>query len=114
MEVGDVEVQGTRVRVQTWGEQAGKPLFYWHGGGGGSEEAPVLAPPLVAAGYTLFAVEAPGYGGSPALDPEGYVFVHGELWRARPAGNEPLRPGQRVRVASIGPELTLVVEPVRE
>ena len=42
------------------------------------------------------------------------VFVHGELWRARPAGDEPLRPGQRVRVASIGPELTLVVEPVSE
>ena len=42
------------------------------------------------------------------------VFVQGELWRARPAGGEPLRPGQRVRVASVGPELTLVVEPVSE
>jgi membrane-bound serine protease (ClpP class) len=42
------------------------------------------------------------------------VFVHGELWRARPAGDEPLRPGQRVRVASVGPELTLIVEPVAE
>ena len=42
------------------------------------------------------------------------VFVNGELWRAQTAGDEPLRPGQRVRVASIGPELTLVVEPVRE
>jgi membrane-bound serine protease (ClpP class) len=42
------------------------------------------------------------------------VFVQGELWRARPAGDEPLRPGQRVRVASVGPELTLVVEPVSE
>jgi len=42
------------------------------------------------------------------------VFVQGELWRARPAGAEPLRPGQRVRVASVGPELTLVVEPVSE
>jgi membrane-bound serine protease (ClpP class) len=40
------------------------------------------------------------------------VFVQGELWRARPAGDEPLRPGQRVRVTSVGPELTLVVEPV--
>jgi pimeloyl-ACP methyl ester carboxylesterase len=73
MDVGDVEVQGTRVRVRTWGAGAGRPLFYWHGGGGGSEEAPVLAPPLVAAGYALFAVDAPGYGASPALEPEGYA-----------------------------------------
>jgi pimeloyl-ACP methyl ester carboxylesterase len=73
VEVGYVEVQGTRVRVQTWGDAAGKPLFYWHGGGGGSEEAPVLAPPLVAAGYTLLAVDAPGYGASPALEPERYA-----------------------------------------
>jgi membrane-bound serine protease (ClpP class) len=40
------------------------------------------------------------------------VFVHGELWRARPAGGAPLRPGQRVRIASVGPELVLEVEPV--
>src|SRR6187200_2509440 len=74
MEVSDVEVQGTRVRVETWGEEAGKPLFYWHGGGGGSEETPVLGPPLGAAGYTLYAVDAPGYGGSPALQPEDYAL----------------------------------------
>ena len=74
MEVGDVEVQGARVRVGTWGEETGKPLFYWHGGGGGSEEAPVLGPPLEAAGYTLYAVDAPGYGGSPALEPEEYAL----------------------------------------
>jgi membrane protein implicated in regulation of membrane protease activity len=42
------------------------------------------------------------------------VFVQGELWRARPAGDKPLRPGQRVRVASVGPELTLIVEPVAD
>jgi membrane-bound serine protease (ClpP class) len=42
------------------------------------------------------------------------VFVHGELWRARPVDGEPLRPGQRVRVADVGPELTLLVEPVAE
>jgi membrane-bound serine protease (ClpP class) len=40
------------------------------------------------------------------------VFVHGELWRARPAGGESLRPGQPVRVAGVGPDLTLEVEPV--
>jgi membrane-bound serine protease (ClpP class) len=38
------------------------------------------------------------------------VFVHGELWRARPADGQPLRPGQRVRVAGVGPELILEVE----
>jgi membrane-bound serine protease (ClpP class) len=42
------------------------------------------------------------------------VFVHGELWRARPAEGAPLRPGQRVRVAGVGPELVLEVEPVPE
>ena len=40
------------------------------------------------------------------------VFVHGELWRARTAFGEPLRPGQRVRVTGVGPELVLEVEPV--
>jgi membrane-bound serine protease (ClpP class) len=40
------------------------------------------------------------------------VFVHGELWRARPRSGGTLRPGQQVRVASVGPELVLEVEPV--
>ena len=42
------------------------------------------------------------------------VFVHGELWRARPANGEPLRPGQRIRVAAVDPALVLDVEPVGE
>ncbi len=37
------------------------------------------------------------------------VFVHGELWRARPTDGEPLRPGQQVQVAGIGPDLSLDV-----
>ena len=40
------------------------------------------------------------------------VFVHGELWRARGRNGEHLKPGQRVRVAGVGPELVLEVEPV--
>jgi membrane-bound serine protease (ClpP class) len=40
------------------------------------------------------------------------VFVHGELWRARPRGGQLLKPGQQVRVAEVGPELVLEVEPV--
>jgi membrane-bound serine protease (ClpP class) len=39
----------------------------------------------------------------------GYVFVDGELWRARTADGEALAPGQRVRVASVDDGLELVV-----
>jgi membrane-bound serine protease (ClpP class) len=37
------------------------------------------------------------------------VFVHGELWRARTADGEPLRPGEQIRVSGVGPELVLEV-----
>jgi membrane protein implicated in regulation of membrane protease activity len=40
------------------------------------------------------------------------VFVQGELWRAKPIANGPLRPGQRVRVAGVDPGLVLEVEPL--
>jgi membrane-bound serine protease (ClpP class) len=40
------------------------------------------------------------------------VFVHGELWRAKPVADGPLRPGQRVRVAGVDPGLVLEVEPL--
>ena len=41
---------------------------------------------------------------------DGLVFVNGELWRARTAGGETLRPGERVRVESLD-GLTLTVTP---
>jgi len=40
------------------------------------------------------------------------VFVHGELWRARAADGEPLRPGEQIRVSGVDPELVLEVEHV--
>lgn len=40
------------------------------------------------------------------------VFVHGELWRAKPVADGPLRPGQRVRVSGVDPGLVLEVEPL--
>jgi membrane-bound ClpP family serine protease len=45
-----------------------------------------------------------------ALDPDGQVLLGGALWRARLAGGEPLRPGDRVTVEAID-GLTLTVRP---
>jgi len=45
-----------------------------------------------------------------ALDPEGLVFVHGELWRARTIG-ESVEPGEAVRVDGLDDGLTLTVSP---
>ena len=45
---------------------------------------------------------------------DGQVFVNGELWRARPAGDEPLRRGTKVRVDAVDPSLVLDVRPVDE
>ena len=42
------------------------------------------------------------------------VFVNGELWRARPAGEGPLRRGTKVRVDAVDPGLVLDVSPVEE
>jgi pimeloyl-ACP methyl ester carboxylesterase len=67
-----VEVEGARILVRRWEDGGGDPVLFWHGGGGASEEIPKLAPFLVAAGRSVYAPDAPGYGGSPALDPSGY------------------------------------------
>ncbi len=45
------------------------------------------------------------------LDPEGLVFVHGELWRAESTG-DPIRAGESVLVESIRDGLLLRVRPV--
>ena len=73
MELSDVDVRGTRIRVQRWGDGSGPPILYWHGGGGGCDESPALAPPLVEAGYTIHALDAPGYGESSRLERDDYA-----------------------------------------
>ena len=46
-----------------------------------------------------------------SLDPDGYVLVHGELWRAR-TDDPPVAAGEPVRVAAIGDDLVLEVRRV--
>jgi membrane-bound serine protease (ClpP class) len=45
---------------------------------------------------------------------DGLVFVNGELWKARLANGESLRPGTKVRVEAVDPALVLDVRPVDE
>jgi pimeloyl-ACP methyl ester carboxylesterase len=68
-----VDAGGTKVFVRRWGEADAPAVFYWHGGGGGSTEWPEIAPVLAAAGYSVYAPEAPGYGRSPRLEPGQYL-----------------------------------------
>jgi membrane-bound ClpP family serine protease len=44
----------------------------------------------------------------------GQVFVNGELWRARPAGEVPLRRGTKVRVDGVDSSLVLDVSPAAD
>jgi membrane-bound serine protease (ClpP class) len=48
-----------------------------------------------------------------ALDPEGVVFVHGELWRARTSGGR-IPAARPVRIDAVGDALVLEVSPVAE
>jgi pimeloyl-ACP methyl ester carboxylesterase len=67
-----VEAGGTRLFVRHWGDSEAPAILYWHGGGGGSGEWPEIAPALVDAGFAVYAPDAPGYGDSPLVEPEGY------------------------------------------
>ncbi len=49
-----------------------------------------------------------------ALSPEGLVFVHGEIWRARSSTGETIAAGTPVRVSTMAEGLVLEVEPTEE
>ena len=48
------------------------------------------------------------------LSPEGLVFVHGEIWRARSSTGETIAAGTPVRVSTMAEGLVLEVEPTEE
>ena len=70
--VRTLDVGGTRLAVREWGEPSGRPLVFWHPLGTVTSGAWLteLAPVLVAAGFHAVAVDGPGFGGSPPVDPE--------------------------------------------
>ena len=75
MDVRSVDVAGSSVCVRTWGRPNGIPFVFWHslGFAGNGAFLDVAAPPLVEAGFAPIALDAPGYGGSAALDREEYA-----------------------------------------
>jgi pimeloyl-ACP methyl ester carboxylesterase len=69
-----VRVAGTEIAVREWGEGEAAVLA-WHSLGPAASGATMgeLAPALADTGHRLFAVDAPGFGASPALPPERYA-----------------------------------------
>jgi pimeloyl-ACP methyl ester carboxylesterase len=71
-----IDAGGTSLQVRSWGEDIGRDVLYWHGVGLTSRGGATLgeaAPQLVRDhGLRVVALDAPGFGGSPALEPAHY------------------------------------------
>jgi pimeloyl-ACP methyl ester carboxylesterase len=71
VQAGYVDVGASRLFVRRF-EGGGQSVLYWHGGGGAKDEVPLIAPALEAAGYSVYAPDAPGYGDSAPVEREQY------------------------------------------
>jgi pimeloyl-ACP methyl ester carboxylesterase len=80
----ELTVEGGRLAVREWGEPGGRPLLFWHPLGTVTSGAWLteLAPVLVRHGYRAVAVDGPGFGASPAIDPGqmGVDRLAGLMW----------------------------------
>jgi pimeloyl-ACP methyl ester carboxylesterase len=62
------------MNVHEWGRHGDPPLVFWHSLGPDASGVAIaeIAPVLASSGRHVLAVDAPGFGGSPALAPEDY------------------------------------------
>jgi pimeloyl-ACP methyl ester carboxylesterase len=70
-----VEAGGTSLFVRSWGKPGARPVLCWHGVGLTSLASLRFAeagPLLAAQGFHVLALDAPGFGGSPAMEPRRY------------------------------------------
>jgi pimeloyl-ACP methyl ester carboxylesterase len=74
VDVREVRADGRTVAVREWGLPDGMPLLFWHalGPGHSGSSFAVAAEPLATAGRRVLAVDAPGFGRSPAAGDEDY------------------------------------------
>jgi pimeloyl-ACP methyl ester carboxylesterase len=70
----EVQAAGARIAVREWGEETGRPVLFWHalGPSASGEAIAEAAPPLVARGFRVLALDGPGFGASPTLPPDRY------------------------------------------
>jgi alpha-beta hydrolase superfamily lysophospholipase len=67
-----VDLSETKVFVRAWGERDARPALYWHGvfiAPRASMTINEAAPWLAEHGLRVLALDAPGFGKSPALEP---------------------------------------------
>lgn len=69
-----VELGDATIAVHEWGDADAPTLFFWHALGleASGQMLDDVAPRLAAASFHVVAVDGPGFGGSPLLDPESY------------------------------------------
>jgi pimeloyl-ACP methyl ester carboxylesterase len=70
-----IDFDGVRLFVRSWGDSNGTPLLYWHGvhiAGRASMAINEAGPMAGEHGLRVLALDAPGFGSSPALEPDDY------------------------------------------
>jgi pimeloyl-ACP methyl ester carboxylesterase len=71
-----IDFDGKRLFVRSWGDAGAKPVFYWHGVfiAGRASMAINEAGEIFARehGLRVLALDAPGFGSSPPLEPDAY------------------------------------------